>query len=123
MNNYKSLQGLSHYRISKNGDVFSYYRRKVRQLKAYKVGAGYMCVRLTKDDGTEVQRYVHRLVATAFIDNPQALPEVNHIDENKENNNVSNLEWCTRLYNMRYGTQIERANLSRKKTLERKRKH
>lgn len=45
---------------------------------------------------------VHRLVATAFLDNPDNLPEVNHIDENPLNNHVSNLEWCDRQYNIEY---------------------
>lgn len=51
---------------------------------------------------------VHQVVARAFIPNPNNLPEVNHKDENKANNHVSNLEWCTREYNMNYGTGMER---------------
>ena len=46
---------------------------------------------------------MHRLVAELFIDNPHDLPQVNHKDENKKNNNFSNLEWCTKKYNMNYG--------------------
>lgn len=52
---------------------------------------------------------IHRLVAIAFIDNPNSLPEVNHKDEDKHNNVVSNLEWCDRCYNQNYGTCRERA--------------
>ena len=55
------------------------------------------------------------MVAEAFIDNPDNLPQVNHKDENKLNNNVDNLEWCDRLYNVRYGTGIERRSKKRSK--------
>ena len=47
---------------------------------------------------------VHRLVAEAFIPNPEGLPHINHKDENPKNNRASNLEWCTQQYNCNYGT-------------------
>lgn len=68
---------------------------------------GYASVTLQKH-GTRKFALVHRLVAEAFIPNPLRLSDVNHKDENKYNNNVSNLEWCTRLYNNQYGTRNER---------------
>lgn len=68
---------------------------------------GYVMVTLKKNGKTSRHR-IHRLVAKAFIDNPNNLPQVNHIDENKENNHVNNLEWCTNAYNGAYGTRLER---------------
>lgn len=52
--------------------------------------------------------YIHRLVAEAFIPNPKNLPEVNHKDENKQNNCIDNLEWCSKEYNANYGTRVQR---------------
>lgn len=68
---------------------------------------GYKKVGLYKDGKVEVGR-VHRLVATAFIPNPYNYPVINHKDENKQNNVVDNLEWCTVKYNANYGTAIQR---------------
>ena len=51
---------------------------------------------------------IHRLVAEAFIENPNGYPMVNHKDENKLNNHADNLEWCDQTYNIRYGTRTQR---------------
>ena len=59
-------------------------------------------------NGKQKAFYVHRLVAQAFISNPDNLPEVNHINEDKYDNRVENLEWCTHNYNMNYGTRMDR---------------
>ena len=59
-------------------------------------------------NGKQKAFYVHRLVAQAFIPNPDNLPEVNHINEDKYDNRVENLEWCTHSYNMKYGTRMDR---------------
>ena len=75
-------------------------------LKPCNNGSGYYYVSLGA--GVENRRYIHRLVAEAFIPNPDNLPEVNHIDENPVNNSVYNLEWCDRAYNLNYGTRIEK---------------
>jgi hypothetical protein len=60
---------------------------------------------------------VHQLVASAFIEKLDERLEVNHIDENPENNNVENLEWCTRKYNMNYGTTPSRLNVKNRKPI------
>lgn len=68
--------------------------------------SGYLKVRLYKDKHQHTL-LVHRLVALAFLPNPDNYPQVNHKDENKHNNDVSNLEWCTVKYNANYGTRNE----------------
>lgn len=82
---------------------------KGKQLKQTTHSAGYKVVGLTKD-GTTKGTYVHRIVAEAFIPNPDNLPMVNHKDEDKSNNFVDNLEWCTAAYNSTYGSAIERSS-------------
>lgn len=84
-----------------------------RIMKCSKNNSGYLMVRLCKD-GVYEAFLVHRLIAELFITNKDNLPEVNHKDENKWNNHVDNLEWCSRKYNCNYGTAIER---SRKKKI------
>ena len=69
---------------------------------------GYKRVHLFKN-GKGKHYGVHRLVAITFIPNPNNLPQVNHIDENKENNTIYNLEWCTAEYNNNYGDRSKRA--------------
>ena len=94
------------YQISSCGNVRSFVsargKRKIpKLLKPEVLKKGYLRVPLCKDYSKE--RYmVHRLVAMAFIPNPDNLPYINHKDENKSNNNVDNLEWCSRSYNVRY---------------------
>ena len=86
---------------------------KERILKPKTDKDGYESVGLRKDGKVKHFR-VHRLVATAFIPNPNSYPIVNHKDEVKNNNIVSNLEWCTVRYNNTYGTTCERRNSSNK---------
>lgn len=69
----------------------------------------YNFVILTNKNGIKKEPKVHRLVAEAFIPNPNNYPQVNHKDENPSNNHVDNLEWCTAKYNSNYGTRTERS--------------
>ena len=75
---------------------------------------GYLGITLYKN-GTYKTKKVHRLVAEAFIPNPDNLPEVNHKDENNQNNVFTNLEWATTEYNNRYGTRSKRISENNKK--------
>lgn len=105
----KGYEGL--YEVSNLGRVKSLnYRRtgKERILKGRKNNWGYLQVILYKDDKRKNYK-IHRLVAQAFLPNPDNLPEVNHKDEDKTNNCVDNLEYCNNYYNVNYGTRNERA--------------
>ena len=94
------------YAITRDGNVWSYKSKKFLK-PADNNGKGYMTICLIKN-GKKKTHYIHRLVAEAFIPNPDNLPQVNHLDENKSNNCVENLEWCDAKYNINYGTRIER---------------
>lgn len=78
------------------------------------VGNGYLHVTLCKD-GKKRYKRIHRLVAEAFIPNPENYPVINHKDENPKNNNVENLEWCTQGYNNTYGGRTKRMAESQSK--------
>ena len=104
MKDVKDYEGL--YAITRDGKVWSYKRKKF--LKPGLTKNGYHQVGLYKN--RERKFYlIHRLVAETYIPNPEGLPCVNHKDENKDNNCVSNLEWCDAKYNANYGTRTERA--------------
>lgn len=100
---WKDIEGYEGlYQVSNLGNVRSLNWRKIGKVKNLylkKQNRGYLHVELTKD-GVRKAVTVHRLVATAFLPNPLNLPVINHIDENKENNRVDNLEWCTSNHNM-----------------------
>ena len=115
--NIYGYEGL--YQISNLGRVKSLnYRctKKEKVLKPCKNTNGYLQVHLYKDSENKYM-LVHRLVADAFISNPYNLSDVNHKDEDKTNNCVSNLEWCTREYNCNFGSRNERSAKSRSKLL------
>lgn len=92
------------YQVSSIGNVRSLNYRglgKVATLKPAPDKKGYLHVNLSKD-GKNTTCQIHRLVAVAFIPNPDELPVVNHKDWNVANNQVGNLEWCTARYNSQY---------------------
>jgi len=94
----KGYEGL--YEVSNHGRVFSHYG-KGKILSSCKTSSGYKLVNLVKD-GIKKDVNVHRLVANAFIDNPLGKRCVNHIDGNKTNNSVDNLEWVTERENTQH---------------------
>ena len=94
------------YEVSNLGRVWSVKKNIFRKLR--KDRDGYLVVDLCKN-GKKEWPQVHRLVAKAFIPNPENLPQVNHKDEDKTNNQVSNLEWCTPEQNNNHGTRNKRA--------------
>ena len=98
-----------HYQVSNCGRVKSIKFGKERILKPVPNSFGYLFVNLCKD-GKVKAFTVHRLVAEAFIPNPNNYKEVNHKDEDKSNNVVTNLEWCDRKYNCNYGTRTEKCS-------------
>ena len=93
------------YAVTIDGDVISIKSNK--SLRSHDNGHGYKTVCLCID-GKPKTYYVHRLVASAFVENPNDYPEVNHIDEDRGNNRAENLEWCTSKYNKNYGHRAER---------------
>lgn len=93
------------YQISNQGRVWSVKRQKY--LKPLLNTKGYLYVGLQSKNGKRKTEYIHRLVAIAFIDNPNNLPQVNHKDEDRQNNCVDNLEWCDSKYNNNYGSRNE----------------
>lgn len=96
------------YEVSTLGRVRSVQRTEYGVTKILKCRGGkYHSVILCRD-GFRKSELVHRLVAQAFIPNPDDLPFVDHKDEDKHNNCADNLEWCTRSYNRNYGTCTER---------------
>lgn len=106
----KGYEGL--YRISNHGRIWTNKYKKY--LKQFISQGGYLHVSLSKRG--RVRKYdIHRLVALNFIPLIDGKNVVNHIDENKTNNHVSNLEWCTQKENINHGTGIQRG-LETKKT-------
>jgi hypothetical protein len=104
----KGYEGL--YAVNEKGEIKA-LERKVKKgdcwvtkkecLKSFNLHRGYLKVVLSKDGKAKTYR-VHRIVAEAFIENPNNYTEVNHIDEDKTNNCVENLEWCNREHNIEH---------------------
>ena len=96
---YEGLYEVSNTGLIKSLNCYNY--KEPRIMKLGRRPDGYLSVGLSKNNVTKTKT-VHRIVAEAFIPNPDNLEMVNHKDEDRANNNVENLEWCTRAYNQNY---------------------
>lgn len=106
----KKLKNTNNYYITNHGRLYSTHNNIFLKGNIGKDGYTYMIIRINNKNVT-VKPY--RLVAEYFIKNPNNYTDVNHKDENKQNNNVNNLEWCTKKYNNSYGTRLTRVSESR----------
>lgn len=109
MEYWKYIDGYDNlYMISNHGRVLSFKNKKYpfgKLISPYLNHRGYLVVTL-KHNNHQKHHKIHRLVAIYFIENPDNLPQVNHIDANPLNNHYSNLEWCTQRYNNNYRFKI-----------------
>lgn len=105
---WRTINGFPNYSVSNTGVVVNTKKNKTMVIYTRK---GYCLVKLSSN-GKSVEKKVHRLVAEAFIPNPNNYSCINHKDENPLNNSVENLEWCNHKYNNTYGTRIERQSKS-----------
>lgn len=116
---WKPVSGFEgYYEVSNEGDIKSLSRIdrlgkpvKGKILKKQSDRRGYETVTMSVD-GKKTRKKVHRIVAEAFVSNPNNYEFVNHKDEDKKNNKSCNLEWCSRAYNMSFGTLRERQRIS-----------
>lgn len=125
----KDIPGYNNYYADTEGNIYSkdrfikvYNTRTKKEYSFFKKGIkliphlksnGYYVVTLCENN-KHVEWLVHRLIALTFIPNPNNLPHVNHKDENKLNNNINNLEWCTPEYNYYYGTGLKKRKTNQK---------
>lgn len=105
---WKDIEGYEgRYQVSNLGRVKRVTTGRI--LKSCKNRGGYLYVNLCKQ-GVVSNKRIHRLVAQAFIPNPENKSDINHIDEDKTNNTVTNLEWTTRKENLNHGTHNDRVS-------------
>ena len=117
---WKDIKGYEgRYKISNTGKVYSCKSQKILSQHNWDK---YYFVQLWKNNKPE-RKKIHRLVAEAFIPNPENKPEVNHIDQNPQNNNVNNLEWVTRNENINAYLKSEKYKQARIKQIETPYKH
>ena len=100
----KQIKNFEQYYVDEHGNVYSEKTGKLKQLSPILTHYGYYEVQLSSSLN-KLRAKIHRLVAECFISNSNNLPQVNHLDGNKLNNHVSNLEWCTPKDNLKHARE------------------
>lgn len=120
----KKIDGFEDYTVSEDGVITNTRTGHIKKPTSNHCGKGYLYVDLY-ESGRRGRFFVHRLVANAFISNPQNKPYINHIDGNPHNNSVENLEWCTPIENVEHASKViktmqqyEKANEHRKRKVK-----
>ena len=112
MEEWKRINGFDDYAISNMGRIKSYRRRTPKIMKPMPEEKGYLRVLLTDNMGQRQMKSVHRLVAEAFVPNPDNKPQVNHINQIKSDNRAENLNWMTNKENNNYSDKNKRARIT-----------
>ena len=108
MKEWKEIDGFPNYMVSNTGEIKSLNYNKTGREKVlipHKLSNGYLGINLYDSNKRSCYLLIHRVVAQAFLPNPSGYKIINHKDENRSNNFVSNLEWCSYKYNLNYGNR------------------
>lgn len=108
MKEWREIDGFPNYMVSNTGEIKSLNYNKTGREKTlipHKLSNGYLGINLYDNNKRSCYLLIHRLVAQAFLPNPNGYRIINHKDENRSNNSVNNLEWCSYKYNLNYGNR------------------
>lgn len=114
---WREIKEFKDYYVSNYGRVANFnYRNTGKRIlmKTFTTKAGYYQIALVNKNGKRIKRYIHRLIAEAFIPNPQNKPEIDHIDTNRVNNSIDNLRWVTKIENLNNPNTILNRSIAQK---------